>query len=183
MVGIHRFDRTHGNRGWRHVRGNSWRSLRAPRQPSCSGRALPGYCAGLRFRVELVCIALLSFSGWTRHRRLVRFGAMYIAEIAPASWRGRLVGLFQFNVVAGILLAYLSNYLVGLHQFGLDTDWRWKLGVSALPAALFFLMLFTIPRSPRWLVKKRRIDEAREVLTPDRRAELRTGTARDRGVD
>jgi MFS transporter, SP family, arabinose:H+ symporter len=108
---------------------------------------------------------------------------MYIAEIAPASWRGRLVGLFQFNVVAGILLAYLSNYLVGLHQFGLDTDWRWKLGVSALPAALFFLMLFTIPRSPRWLVKKRRIDEAREVLTPDRRAELRTGTARDRGVD
>jgi len=91
-------------------------------------------------------------------------GPMYIAEIAPASWRGRLVGLFQFNVVAGILLAYLSNYLVGLHQFSLDIEWRWKLGVSALPAALFSLTLFTIPRSPRWLVKKRRIDEAREVL-------------------
>jgi sugar porter (SP) family MFS transporter len=51
-----------------------------------------------------------------------------------------------------------------LHQFGIDTEWRWKLGVSAVPAALFFLMLFTIPRSPRWLVKKQRVDEAREVL-------------------
>ncbi len=91
-------------------------------------------------------------------------GPMYIAEIAPASWRGRLVGFFQFNVVAGILLAYLSNYLVGLQQFGVDMEWRWKLGVSAIPAALFFLMLFTIPRSPRWLVKKRRVTEAREVL-------------------
>lgn len=91
-------------------------------------------------------------------------GPMYIAEIAPASWRGRLVGFFQFNVVAGILLAYLSNYLVGLQQFGTDTEWRWKLGVSALPAGLFFLMLFTIPRSPRWLVKKQRVTEARDVL-------------------
>lgn len=91
-------------------------------------------------------------------------GPMYIAEIAPASWRGRLVGFFQFNVVAGILLAYLSNYLVGLQQFGIDSEWRWKLGISAIPAALFFLMLFTIPRSPRWLVKKQRIAEARDVL-------------------
>ena len=91
-------------------------------------------------------------------------GPMYIAEIAPASWRGRLVGLFQFNVVAGILLAYFSNYLIGLRQFGIDTEWRWKLGISAVPAALFFMMLFTIPRSPRWLAKKQRIAEAREVL-------------------
>src|ERR1700716_1818755 len=68
-------------------------------------------------------------------------GPMYIAEVAPAKWRGRLVGLFQFNVVAGILLAYLSNYLVGLWNFG-PREWRWKLGVSALPAAMFFLMLF-----------------------------------------
>jgi len=91
-------------------------------------------------------------------------GPMYIAEIAPASWRGRLVGLFQFNVVAGILIAYLSNFLVGLQHLSVDSDWRWKLGISAVPAALFFLMLFTIPRSPRWLAKKRRVDEAREVL-------------------
>jgi sugar porter (SP) family MFS transporter len=91
-------------------------------------------------------------------------GPMYIAEIAPASWRGRLVGLFQFNVVAGILIAYLSNFLVGLQHLSVDSDWRWKLGISAAPAALFFLMLFVIPRSPRWLVKTRRVDEAREVL-------------------
>ncbi|MEP6644132.1 MAG: sugar porter family MFS transporter [Acidobacteriaceae bacterium] len=90
-------------------------------------------------------------------------GPMYIAEIAPAKWRGRLVGCFQFNVVAGILLAYFSNYLIGLAQFG-ALEWRWKLGISAVPAALFFLMLFAIPRSPRWLVKKGRVSEAREVL-------------------
>ncbi|HUO14256.1 MAG TPA: sugar porter family MFS transporter [Verrucomicrobiae bacterium] len=91
-------------------------------------------------------------------------GPMYIAEIAPATWRGRLVGVFQFNVVAGILLAYLSNYLVGTAHFGTDVEWRWKLGIAAAPAALFLLLLFTIPRSPRWLAKKQRLDEARAVL-------------------
>jgi sugar porter (SP) family MFS transporter len=90
-------------------------------------------------------------------------GPMYIAEIAPAKFRGRLVGFFQFNVVFGILLAYFSNYLIGLGKFG-SAEWRWMLGVTAVPAALFFLMLFTIPRSPRWLVKKGRTDEARSVL-------------------
>jgi MFS transporter, SP family, arabinose:H+ symporter len=90
-------------------------------------------------------------------------GPMYIAEIAPAKWRGRLVGFFQFNIVSGILLAYFSNYVIGLQHFG-DFEWRWMLGVSGIPAALFLVMLFGIPRSPRWLVKKRRIDEAREVL-------------------
>lgn len=90
-------------------------------------------------------------------------GPMYIAEIAPAKWRGRLVGFFQFNVVAGILLAYLSNYIVGLTHSG-PTEWRWKLGVSVVPAVLFFLMLFQIPRSPRWLAEKGRKEEAREVL-------------------
>src|SRR5207245_874352 len=90
-------------------------------------------------------------------------GPMYIAEIAPAKWRGRLVCFFQFNVVFGILLAYFSNYAVGTMGFG-DAEWRWKLGVSAAPAVLFFLMLLGIPESPRWLVKKGRIEEAREVL-------------------
>ncbi len=88
---------------------------------------------------------------------------MYIAEIAPAQLRGRLVGLFQFNVVFGILVAYFSNYLIGLQRLG-ATEWRWEFGVTAIPAAVFFILLFTIPRSPRWLVKKGRVDEARAVL-------------------
>src|SRR5690242_4470746 len=90
-------------------------------------------------------------------------GPMYIAEIAPARWRGRLVGFFQFNVVFGILLAYFSNYLIGQAHFG-EAEWRWMLGVAGAPALLFFVMLFVIPRSPRWLVQKNRVDEARQVL-------------------
>jgi MFS transporter, SP family, arabinose:H+ symporter len=90
-------------------------------------------------------------------------GPMYIAEISPAKWRGRLVGFFQLNVVSGILLAYFSNYVIGLWHLGVS-EWRWKLGVSAFPAALFLWMLFGIPRSPRWLVAKKRLGEARSVL-------------------
>ncbi len=90
-------------------------------------------------------------------------GPMYIAEVAPAKYRGRLVGFFQFNVVLGILVAYLSNYLIGLGGFG-AAEWRWKLGIAAVPAVLFLVMLFGIPRSPRWLVKQRRLEEARDVL-------------------
>src|SRR5262249_54356118 len=74
-----------------------------------------------------------------------------------------LVGFFQFNVVAGILLAYLSNYIVGLTHGG-PNEWRWKLGVSVVPAVLFFLMLFQIPRSPRWLAEQGSKDDARELL-------------------
>ncbi|HEY7524210.1 MAG TPA: MFS transporter, partial [Candidatus Limnocylindrales bacterium] len=91
-------------------------------------------------------------------------GPMYIAEIAPARWRGRLVGVFQINIVVGILLAYFSNYLIGTVGLG-ETEWRWKLGVAAAPAALFLLLLLAIPRSPRWLVQKGRVDEARRVLS------------------
>lgn len=102
-------------------------------------------------------------------------GPMYIAEIAPAKQRGKLVGMFQFNIVFGILVAYLSNYLIGLAGFG-DTEWRWKLGVSAFPAALFLAMLYTIAESPRWLARKGRVREAEEVLRgtgdPDYRKDL-----------
>ena len=90
-------------------------------------------------------------------------GPMYIAEIAPPKQRGRLVGMFQFNIVFGILAAYLSNYLIGLGGFG-DAEWRWKLGISAIPAALFLVMLYTIAESPRWLAKRGRTTEAEEVL-------------------
>jgi sugar porter (SP) family MFS transporter len=90
-------------------------------------------------------------------------GPMYIAEVAPASKRGRLVALFQFNIVSGILAAYLSNYLVGLASLP-GAEWRWKLGVAAVPAVLFLVALFTIPESPRWLIVRGRTRDAREVF-------------------
>ncbi len=104
-------------------------------------------------------------------------GPMYIAEIAPAAQRGRLVGMFQFNIVSGILIAYLSNYLIGLQGFG-AAEWRWKLGIAALPAAAFLAALFAIPESPRWLARRGRALEARDILlatgAPDAEQEMAT---------
>jgi MFS transporter, SP family, arabinose:H+ symporter len=103
-------------------------------------------------------------------------GPVYIAELAPAKWRGRMVGLFQINIVAGILLAYLSNYLITLLHLG-TLQWRWQLGVAGIPAVLFLIMLYGIPRSSRWLVTQNRTDEALDVLnlmgSPNSEAELR----------
>ena len=90
-------------------------------------------------------------------------GPMYIAEIAPPAWRGRLVGSFQVNVVVGILLAYMSNAIIGSLHLGAH-EWRWQLGVSGIPALLFLITLFFIPRSPRWLVMTSHSGEALEVL-------------------
>src|ERR1700722_14072868 len=75
---------------------------------------------------------------------------MYISEIAPAALRGRLAGSFQVNIVAGIVAAYLTNYL--FNQLQLADSWRWMLGVMVVPAVLFSLLLFAIPESPRWLI-------------------------------
>ena len=86
---------------------------------------------------------------------------MYIAEIAPGRLRGRLVAVAQFNIVIGILVAFFSNYL--LVDIGAN-NWRWMFGVMAFPAALFFLLLFFVPESPRWLVKQKLVDKARSVL-------------------
>jgi len=88
---------------------------------------------------------------------------MYIAEISPARLRGRLVAVTQFNIVFGILLAFLSNYIIGSMDLG-EVEWRWMFGVEAFPAALFLVLLFFTPRSPRWLVAAGLIEEAREVL-------------------
>jgi sugar porter (SP) family MFS transporter len=90
---------------------------------------------------------------------------MYIAEIAPAAMRGRLVALSQFNVVAGILAAYLSNYVIAAMVGGPESSaWRVMLGIAAVPAALFYVFVRRIPESPRWLVKQHRHEEAAEVL-------------------
>jgi sugar porter (SP) family MFS transporter len=89
---------------------------------------------------------------------------VYISEISPPQRRGMLVGLFQLNIVAGILVAYLSNFLIGQLALG-DAEWRWKLAITAGPAALLFLMLIYIPQSPRWLAAKGRTNEALAALT------------------
>jgi sugar porter (SP) family MFS transporter len=88
-------------------------------------------------------------------------GPMYISEISPAHSRGRLVALFQFNVVSGILLAFVSNYLLSGVS---EESWRWMLGVQAIPSMLFFGLVFLVPESPRWLMKKLREPEAKSVL-------------------
>ena len=88
-------------------------------------------------------------------------GPMYISEIAPAHMRGRLAGSFQLNIVAGIFIAYLTNFLfVGIGE----DSWRWMLGIMVVPAGLFAILLRTIPESPRWLVLNNRDEEAKAIF-------------------
>ncbi|MFD1875616.1 sugar porter family MFS transporter [Hymenobacter bucti] len=87
---------------------------------------------------------------------------MYVAEISPAPLRGRLVSFYQLSIVSGILLAYLSNYL--LLNSGPD-NWRWMFSSQAVPALLFFGGLFLVAESPRWLIGKQRPAEAERLLT------------------
>ena len=88
---------------------------------------------------------------------------MYITEISPANRRGQLVAMFQFNVVFGIVIAYISNYFIA--GTGGPNSWRWMLGIEAIPAILFLVLVLKIPRSPRWLILKRNlVDEARATL-------------------
>jgi sugar porter (SP) family MFS transporter len=88
---------------------------------------------------------------------------LYIAEISPAQYRGRMVAITQLNIVVGILLAYLSNYIIGSLHIGAN-ECRWMFGVMAVPSTVFFLLLFLTPQSPRWLVAKGRVEEGRMVL-------------------
>jgi SP family arabinose:H+ symporter-like MFS transporter len=148
-----------------------------------------GSRTALRYAAALYCFAALAaaFSvGWPM-LLAARFlgglsigaasvlGPVYIAELAPALWRGRLVGAFQINVVSGILVGYTSNYLVRLAHFG-AIEWRVMVGVGAIPAFLFLLFLLRIPVSPRWSASRNQIDDALAVLVqmgaPDPKAEL-----------
>ena len=95
----------------------------------------------------------------------------YVSEIAPAKDRGRLVSLYQFNIVLGILMAFLSNYL--LRDVG-ENAWRWMIGVMAFPSFFYMIIVFAIPESPRWLVSQSRNEEAKLVLrqiNPDAKIE------------
>ena len=93
---------------------------------------------------------------------------MYIAEVSPARIRGRMVSVNQFAVVSGILLIYFVNYFIALggdHAWNVSTGWRWMFASGGLPAAIFVVLLFGIPESPRWLVEHGKADLARDVLT------------------
>lgn len=155
---------------------------------------LPGQRIGRRDSLRIMAVLYLisaigSTVAWSWHlllfSRLIGglgiggfsvLGPMYIAEIAPAQWRGRLVGTFQINIVVGILLGYTSDFLIASLHLG-AMEWHAKLGVAALPTLLLLLMLLTIGRSPRWLATQSRVDEAREVLrmtgAPNTEAELK----------
>ena len=88
---------------------------------------------------------------------------IYISEISPAEKRGKLVGLFQFNVVFGIVASYFSNYLIGLSG---EHSWRLMLGIQAIPSFLFLVLLKFIPESPRWLItKKDKLEEAKKIFS------------------
>jgi MFS transporter, SP family, arabinose:H+ symporter len=127
---------------------------------------------GILFFVSAIGTALVNDVNWFMFFRFMgglSIGAssvvapVYISEIAPPQYRGRMVSTFQINIVLGILIAYVSNYL--LKGVGGDDDWRWMLGVVAIPALLFTIMMVFTPESPRWLLLKKK-DEggARDVL-------------------
>ncbi|HUI29415.1 MAG TPA: sugar porter family MFS transporter [Candidatus Acidoferrales bacterium] len=134
------------------------------------GRRIMLFICGAMYFVSAIGCAL-STAWWTllvsRFVGGLAIGAasvmapMYIAEISPGRLRGRLVAIAQFNIVFGILVAFFSNYL--LVSTGSD-NWRWMFGVMAVPAAIFFVLLFLVPESPRWLVKKNHVEKARSVL-------------------
>lgn len=86
---------------------------------------------------------------------------MYISEISPSKFRGRMVVLYQMSIVIGILLSYIINYL--LHDVG-DNNWRWMFASGTVPSVLFFSLLFIVPESPRWLYKNGNTEEAFKIL-------------------
>ena len=116
---------------------------------------------GCAFASDWSILLISRFAGGLAIGAASVMAPMYIAEISPGRLRGRLVAVAQFNIVFGILVAFFSNYLlVGIG----NGNWRWMFGVMAIPAAVFFSLLFFVPKSPRWLVKTKQIDKAREVL-------------------
>ena len=130
---------------------------------------------GCAFTPSWIALLVFRFVGGIGIGGSSVLGPVYIAELAPAKWRGRLVGMFQINIVIGILLAYLSNAIIaGMHLGAIE--WRVDLGVAVLPAALFLLLLLNVPQSSRWLISQNRIDEANLILqdmgSPDSKAEI-----------
>lgn len=116
---------------------------------------------GSAFANDPITFAVFRFLGGLGIGASTIAAPAYISEIAPAKDRGRLVALYQFNIVFGILMAFLFNYF--LNGLG-ENSWRWMMGIQTFPALLYTLLVFTIPESPRWLISKSRNEEAKEIL-------------------
>ncbi|MFV5702300.1 sugar porter family MFS transporter [Flavobacterium sp. XS2P12] len=116
---------------------------------------------GSAFANDPIIFAVFRFIGGLGVGASTIAAPAYISEIAPAKDRGKLVAFYQFNIVLGILVAFLSNYL--LRNTG-ENSWRWMMGVQAIPSFIYTLFIFTIPESPRWLLSKSRNEEAKDVL-------------------
>ncbi len=116
---------------------------------------------GSAFSNDPVTFAIFRFVGGLGVGASTVAAPTYISEIAPAKNRGKLVGLYQFNIVFGILIAFFSNYL--LSNVG-ENAWRWMVGVEAIPAFVYTVMSLGLPKSPRWLLSRSRFDESRSVL-------------------
>ncbi len=121
--------------------------------------AVSGIGAGLSN--QLILFVIFRLIGGFGVGAAAMVSPMYIAEIAPASWRGRLVACYQMAIVIGILLAYFSNYI--LAGSGIN-NWRWMFIAQSVPSVLFFGFLLAIPESPRWLIMKGRAEEALTIL-------------------
>ena len=117
---------------------------------------------GSAFANDPVTFGLFRFIGGLGVGASTVAAPAYISEIAPAKNRGKLVGLYQFMLVFGILVAFLSNY--AFSGIGAN-DWRWMVGIEALPAIIYTLFVITVPKSPRWLLTKNRVEEATNVLS------------------
>jgi len=116
---------------------------------------------GSAFANDPITFAIFRFLGGLGVGASTIAAPTYVSEIAPPKDRGRLVSLYQFNIVLGILIAYLSNYL--LRDTGAQ-PWRWMVGVEAIPAFIYIIFVVFIPKSPRWLISKSRTEEATKIL-------------------
>ncbi len=119
---------------------------------------------GSAFATDIIALEVFRFLGGIGVGAASVCAPIYTAEIAPAKVRGRLVGLVQFNIVLGILLAYLSNTIIRSVVADHTTDWRWMFGVMAVPSAIFLALLFTVPETPRWLMANGREEEGRAII-------------------
>jgi len=123
------------------------------------------FCAiGTSFTNNIIMFVIARIIGGLGVGMAILVAPMYIAEISPKKYRGTLVSINQFNIVIGISIAYFSNYYILKNVVDPTLNWRWMLGVGAIPAVLYFLLLFIVPQSPRWLALKGRHDEAKKVL-------------------